>query len=347
MNKLLKSTLVIICALVLTSGLAIAGCSSGSTLNPGEELPTHQLEINLLGEKNEFPVDSQRTLKSDVKVSSPDGKIALSMDKGTTVLGKDGKVLQLIQVTTSPGPPPAPGNAYVVSSVYNLEPQGATFSPRLLFTLSYDPSTLPEGLKENALYIACHDGTKWYKLPYKKVDTKLHSVSAQLHDFNFTSVAILRPKESSPPTHPTPTPGIKVGNLAPDFQLHNLEGKPVSLSDFRGKSVILNFWATWCGPCVFEMPYLQQVYEEYSANGLVLLAVNIDASSSKVTKFLQGHNLSLPVLLDTKQNVARRYNTRYIPTTFFIDKDGIIQVVKVGAFPNKEAIEGDIDKIMP
>ncbi|HIH96222.1 MAG TPA: TlpA family protein disulfide reductase [Thermoplasmata archaeon] len=152
---------------------------------------------------------------------------------------------------------------------------------------------------------------------------------------------------SAPSSPPTPTQGTKVGNLAPDFQLHNLEGKPVSLSGFRGKPVMLNFWATWCHPCVFEMPYLQQVYEERSARGLVLLPINIDATSPKVSQFLQSHKLSLPVLLDTKKDVAQTYNIQYIPTTFFIDKDGIIQAMKVGAFPNKEAIESDLDKIMP
>jgi len=143
------------------------------------------------------------------------------------------------------------------------------------------------------------------------------------------------------------TQGTGVGNLAPDFQLDNLEGESVSLSDFRGKPVMLNFWATWCRPCVSEMPDIQSVYEEQSAEGLVLLPVNMGGTSSQVKEFLQSHNLSLPVLLDTTQAIAQKYNIRYIPTTFFIDKDGIIQVVKVGAFPNKEAIESDLNKIMP
>jgi len=151
----------------------------------------------------------------------------------------------------------------------------------------------------------------------------------------------------TPPSYPTPAQGTRVGNLALNFQLHNLEGEPVSLGDLRGKPVILNFWATWCRPCVSEMPFIQRVYEEQSAEGLVLLAINIGGTSSQVKEFLQGHNLSLPVLLDTKQDVAQRYKIQYIPTTFFIDKEGIIQAVKVGTFPSKEAIEGDLNKIMP
>jgi peroxiredoxin len=343
-KKLRKVILVIASVSVLVSEFAIAGCSSNSALTPGEELPTYQLEINLLGEKNEFPVDSQGMLKSEVEVSSAEGRIGLSLDKGTTVLDQDGEPLRIIHAVIDPSPSSPPENAYIVSPAYNLEPQGATFDPPLLLTLGYDPKRLPEGLVEKELYIAYHNGTKWCMVGYKKVDTKPYSVTTHLYDFNFTSFAILGPKELAPSS--TPTIGTQVGNLAPNFQLNNLEGKTVSLGDLRGKPVILNFWATWCHPCVFEMPFLQRVYEEQSAEGLVLLAINIGGTSSQVKEFLQAHNLSLTALLDTKQDVAQRYNIQYIPTTFFIDKDGIIQVVKVGAFPSKETIEGDLYKIM-
>lgn len=144
----------------------------------------------------------------------------------------------------------------------------------------------------------------------------------------------------------TPTQGTNVGSLAPDFEFYDFDGRLVSLSDLRGKPVVLNFWATWCGPCVYEMPYLQQVYEEWSDSSLVLLAISMGGTSSQVGEFLRSHNLSLPVLLDTKRDVAARYNVRGVPTTFFIDKEGIIQAVKVGAFPNKQAIYGDLEKIM-
>ena len=109
---------------------------------------------------------------------------------------------------------------------------------------------------------------------------------------------------------------------------------------------MLNFWGTWCHPCVSEMPFIQRVYEEQSAKGLVLLAINIGGTSSQVEEFLQGHNLSLPVLLDAKQLVARKYGISAIPTTFFIDKDGIIQEKVIGAFPNKAEIEKRLNKIL-
>lgn len=139
----------------------------------------------------------------------------------------------------------------------------------------------------------------------------------------------------------------RVGEPAPDFQLQNLNEQSVSISELRGKPVLLNFWATWCPPCRAEMPYLQQIYEEWTEKGLVLLTINIGESPSKVEDFMQSYNLSLPVLLDTKKVVAQMYNITGIPTSFFIDKNGIIQEKKVGAFWTKEEIEEYLSKIVP
>ncbi|MBA7467409.1 Thiol-disulfide oxidoreductase ResA [subsurface metagenome] len=144
-----------------------------------------------------------------------------------------------------------------------------------------------------------------------------------------------------------PVEGTQVGNLAPDFQLQNLDGQTVPLSNLRNKPVLINFWATWCSPCRSEMPYIQEIYEEWTDKGLVLLAINIGESSSEVEEFMQGNNFSFTVLLDTKQDVAQKYNIQYIPTTFFIDKDAIIQYKLTGAFQSKAQIEDKLSIIMP
>ena len=138
----------------------------------------------------------------------------------------------------------------------------------------------------------------------------------------------------------------QVGMPAPDFQYQNADGQSTYLSDLRGRPVLINFWQVRCPPCRMEMPYLQQVYEEWSDKGLVVLAINIGESSAQVEAFMQSHDLSLPVLLDAKQAVAQKYNIWRIPTTFFIDKDGIIQEKIVGAFPSKIAIEEKLSKII-
>lgn len=142
-------------------------------------------------------------------------------------------------------------------------------------------------------------------------------------------------------------PAIEVDKPAPDFQLPDLAGEEVSLSDFMGKPVLLNFWAGWCRPCEEEMPYLQQVYEEWSDQGLVVLTVNLGDSPSQVNRFMQSNQLSLPVLLDIKQSLTQEYNVGNIPTTFFIDKNGIIRAKIIGSFQSKEAIETKINQIIP
>jgi len=146
---------------------------------------------------------------------------------------------------------------------------------------------------------------------------------------------------------PTPAQSANVGDPAPNFQLQNLDGEPVALSNLKGKAVLLNFWATWCPPCRREMPYIQEIYDEWPEEWLVVLAINIGESASKVEEFMQRYGLSFPVLLDTKEKVAQGYNIRHIPTTFFIDKDGIIRMKIIGAFPNKAAIEKNLNEITP
>ena len=143
------------------------------------------------------------------------------------------------------------------------------------------------------------------------------------------------------------SPAPQVGKQAPDFQLPNLEGRSISLSDFQGKPILLNFWATWCGPCRHEMPFIQAIFEEQSNNGLVMLAIDIGEPAPAVNNFLQSNNFSFPVLLDTDRDVAQDYNIRAIPTTFFIDKDGIIQDIKIGAFSNMIELKKSLDKITP
>lgn len=141
--------------------------------------------------------------------------------------------------------------------------------------------------------------------------------------------------------------GTEIGMLALDFTLLDRNGQPVSLGSLIGKPVLLNFWATWCPPCRHEMPFFQEIHEEWANKGLVVLAINVGEDSSTVSDFIQENNYSFTVLLDTDQKVAVEYGIRYFPTTFFIDKDGIIQNIKVGAFLTKAELESNLGKIIP
>lgn len=144
-----------------------------------------------------------------------------------------------------------------------------------------------------------------------------------------------------------PAEGIMVGNRAPDFQLNNLEGQAISLEGLQGKPVILNFWATWCPPCRYEMPFLQAIYDEYASQGLVLLEIDIGESLSTVKKYFADNNLSMPALLDSNNQVSSRYAITAIPTTFFIDKNGVIKFKKIGAFLSEDEIINELNKILP
>jgi peroxiredoxin len=137
----------------------------------------------------------------------------------------------------------------------------------------------------------------------------------------------------------------EIGKKAPAFELATLDGQTVALSELKGRPVLLNFWASYCGPCVHEMPYLQQVYEERQGEELALLAVNIGESPSQAAEFMQSYGFSFTVLLDSQATVAQKYNIIGIPTTFFIDKGGIIQKIKIGYFQSQAEIENILSEI--
>jgi thiol-disulfide isomerase/thioredoxin len=113
------------------------------------------------------------------------------------------------------------------------------------------------------------------------------------------------------------------GGQAPDVELTNLAGEPAHLADFQGKVVALNFWATWCGPCVREMPMFQEFQDRYP--NFVMLGVNEEESPKMVSDFLEGLNLSYTMLLDQKADLARALRVSFLPTTFFLDETGEIR----------------------
>ena len=139
----------------------------------------------------------------------------------------------------------------------------------------------------------------------------------------------------------------QAGKLAPDFTLYDLDNQAVSLSRLNGQPIFLNFWASWCGPCREEMPLIQTVYERQAEQPqpAVILAINIGEGPSTVENFMQENGLSFPVLLDIEHSVAENYNIRFIPTTFFIDSEGIIREIKIGAFSSVIEIERGLGKL--
>ena len=121
------------------------------------------------------------------------------------------------------------------------------------------------------------------------------------------------------------------GELAPDFTLASPQGEPVSLSDFRGKTVVLNFWATWCPPCRAEMPELQHVWEERGeGRDLIVLAVDVEEGAEAVAEFVENFGLTFPVVIDADGSVADHYRLPGLPSTFFIDAQGVLRSQVLG-----------------
>lgn len=136
------------------------------------------------------------------------------------------------------------------------------------------------------------------------------------------------------------------GRTAPDFDLASLDGKRVKLSDFRGKAVLLNFWATWCSPCKQEMPWFVDLQKKYGSEGLVVVGVAMDDSeASKIAQFASEMGVNYPVLLGTERVSEEYGNVQYLPTSFYIDRDGKFVGKGVGLLGRKE-VEDNIQKAL-
>ena len=145
-----------------------------------------------------------------------------------------------------------------------------------------------------------------------------------------------------------PLPSPRAGFPAPDFTLDLFTGETATLADYRGQVVLLNFWASWCGPCRAEMPAIQQLYTANRDRGLAVLAVNSTIQDSLVDAqaFAQNLSLSFPILLDLDGAVTRRYLVRGLPSTFFIDRRGVIRAVVFGGPMSAATLQTQIEALL-
>ncbi len=126
------------------------------------------------------------------------------------------------------------------------------------------------------------------------------------------------------------------GQPAPDFALKSSTGENLRLSEYRGDVVMINFWATWCGPCRQEMPLLDQLYSRYQRVGFSLLGVNIDDDTSRAMDMIRELGVSFPVLFDARKEVSRLYDVDAMPVTVLIDREGNVRHVHKGYKPGYE-----------
>ena len=123
---------------------------------------------------------------------------------------------------------------------------------------------------------------------------------------------------------------------ATDFTLKSRDGKNIKLSELRGQVVMINFWASWCGPCRQEMPLLEALHKKYSALGFTLLGVNVEQDSSKANAYLRDISVSFPILFDTKNSVSKAYKISAMPSTVMVDRDGNLRYLHHGYKPGYE-----------
>ena len=141
---------------------------------------------------------------------------------------------------------------------------------------------------------------------------------------------LLIPKGSHAPRGSALTVAPEIGHLAPDFNLPSVNGSHLRLHDYLGKVVLVNFWASWCGPCRREMPALARSYRALSGKGLAVLGIDKQEPASDVRPFIHDMGTTYPVALDNDGTVAQRYRISPLPVTFVIDRKGVVRDINYG-----------------
>jgi cytochrome c biogenesis protein CcmG, thiol:disulfide interchange protein DsbE len=142
-----------------------------------------------------------------------------------------------------------------------------------------------------------------------------------------------------------PAPAARLGSPAPDFTLNTVDGATVQLAQLKGKPVWINFWATWCVPCREEMPAMQELYEQYRDQGLVILAVNMEEDSATVRRWIDSGGYAFTFVLDSNGQQVKRYNVTAAPTSYFVGRDGVIHDQKLGQISRTEMVS-KLDKLL-
>jgi len=143
-------------------------------------------------------------------------------------------------------------------------------------------------------------------------------------------------------------PAPQTGFLAPNFTAKTIDGETVSLSDLRGKVILVNIWASWCPPCRVEMPAIEHVYRTYKDRGFLVLAVDstVQDTAANAQAFVNENQLSFPILMDESGEITRLYRVQSLPSSFFIGPDGIIHEVVIGGPMAQALLSSRVEKLL-
>lgn len=137
----------------------------------------------------------------------------------------------------------------------------------------------------------------------------------------------------------------KEGSKAPAFELLGLDGKTHTLGEYKGKAVVLNFWGSWCKPCVKEMPALQTQWEKWKDQDVVVVGVNVGEDQMTVENFVKMVNINFPIVMDPGRDAVRHYGISPMPTTFFITKEGRVDTIHIGQL-DLETLDSQIERLV-
>jgi peroxiredoxin len=220
-----------------------------------------------------------------------------------------------------------------------------TESSAIVTWLTNEPATSQVKYKKTEKTSSTTPVNKNLTTSHSVILTKLDSGTAYSFTIISKDAAGNEATSSASQTFTTLTPipvGTQVGNRAPDFTLQDLNGKDVKLSDFRGKTVMINFWAVWCDPCVKELPSIQAISDSWSGKGVQVLAIAVKENEQldTVEQYIEQNPYTFHVLWDSKGQAESLYGVSILPTTFFIDAEGIIKKPpQIGSFEDQAAIE--------
>lgn len=163
---------------------------------------------------------------------------------------------------------------------------------------------------------------------------------------NLPGVNTFAPQTRTAPLLAPKASAFAVGSPAPEITLTTLDGATLKLSDFRGKPVMLNFWASWCGPCTAEMKNIEAVYQQHPNDDFVILAINQGEGNDTIKGYAELWKLNFRLVRDDNQAAGRAYQVQALPTTIFVDKNGNIHEVHIGGPMTQEFIEKRVNALL-